>query len=188
MANVSESTLALLDASASGDESAQERLVALVYDEMRRIAANHLRRERPDHTLQPTALVHEAYLRLVGQTRVEWQGREHFLGVAAQTIRRVLVDHARKRARLKRGATPQRISLSEADRLSGSSTVDFSALDDALTALEALDPQKGRVVALRYFGGLGISETARLLSISTATVERDWRFAKAFLQRELARS
>jgi RNA polymerase sigma-70 factor, ECF subfamily len=188
LASVPENTIALLNASSAGDAPSHQRLMALVYDELRRIAANHLRRERPGHTLQPTALVHEAYLRLVGQTRVEWQGREHFLGVAAQMMRRVLVDHARRRGRIKRGAAPPRISLSEADRLNISATVDFAALDDALTALESLDAHKSRVVELRYFGGLSIEETARILGVSTATVERDWRFAKAFLHRELAKN
>jgi RNA polymerase sigma-70 factor (ECF subfamily) len=181
-------TIDLLNASSAGDAPAHERLVGLVYDELRRIAGNHLRRERPGHSLQPTALVHEAYLRLLGQERVEWQGREHFLGVAAQMMRRVLVDHARRRGRVKRGGAPPKISLSEAERLNPAAMVDFSALDEALTALGSLDAQKSRVVELRYFGGLSIEETARVLQVSTATVERDWRFARAFLHRELARN
>ncbi|HLJ46079.1 MAG TPA: sigma-70 family RNA polymerase sigma factor [Bryobacteraceae bacterium] len=177
-----------MSASSAGDIPSREQLLALVYDELRRIAANHLRAERPGHTLQPTALVHEAYLRLIGQAQVDWQGREHFLGIAAQMMRRVLIDHARGRGRLKRGAGAPRISLSEADRLATTATVDFELLDDALNALEALDAHKSRVVELRYFGGLSIAETARVLQVSTATVERDWRFARAFLHRELSRN
>jgi RNA polymerase sigma-70 factor (ECF subfamily) len=176
----------LLAASSSGDASARDQLVSLVYNELRRLAQNYLRRERLDHTLQATALVHEAYLRLIGQTQVPWRNREHFLGVAAQMMRRVLVDHSRGRGRAKRGADRRKISMSGLERLPAADQVDFSALDDALKALETLDVQKGRVVELRYFGGLSIQETARVLNISTATVERDWRFARAFLQNELA--
>lgn len=176
----------LLDASSDGDLKAHEQLVSTVYAELRRLARNYLRRERADHTLQPTALVHEAYLRLLGQTQVEWRNREHFLGVAAQMMRRVLVDHARGRGRMKRGADRQMVSLSGIESMRTNAAVDFSALDDALKALESLDEQKGRVVELRYFAGLSIEETARALQVSTATVERDWRFARAFLHRELA--
>ena len=181
----SESVTELLTASSNGIAPAHERLVALIYDELRRLARNYLRRERPDHSLQATALVHEAYMRLAGQDQAAWRNREHFLGVAAQMMRRVLVDHARGRGRAKRGADRRKISLSGLDRLAATAAVDFSALDAALTALEALDAQKGRVVELRYFGGLSIQETARVLKISTSTVERDWRFARAFLQQEL---
>jgi RNA polymerase sigma-70 factor (ECF subfamily) len=180
-----ESVTELLTASSNGITPAHERLVALIYDELRRLARNYLRRERPDHSLQATALVHEAYVRLAGQDQAAWRNREHFLGVAAQMMRRVLVDHARGRGRAKRGADRRKISLSGLDRLAATAAVDFSALDAALTALEALDAQKGRVVELRYFGGLSIQETARVLKISTSTVERDWRFARAFLQQEL---
>jgi RNA polymerase sigma-70 factor (ECF subfamily) len=176
----------LLDASSAGDSKAHERLVAMVYGELRRLARNYLRRERPDHTLQPTALVHEAYLRLIGQSRIQWRNREHLLGVAAQMMRRVLVDHARGRGRLKRGPERHMVSLSGIEKIGTNAAVDFSALDDALTALESLDRQKGRVVELRYFAGLSIEETARALQVSTSTVERDWRFARAFLHRELA--
>jgi RNA polymerase sigma-70 factor, ECF subfamily len=176
----------LLAASSSGDASARDQLVSLVYEELRGLAQNYLRRERLDHTLQATALVHEAYLRLIGQTQVPWRNREHFLGVAAQMMRRVLVDYARGRGRAKRGADRRKISLSGLERWKAAAEVDFSALDDALMALETLDAQKGRVVELRYFGGLSIQETARVLMVSTATVEREWRFARAFLQRELA--
>jgi RNA polymerase sigma-70 factor (ECF subfamily) len=182
----SESVTELLIASSTGITPAHERLVALIYDELRRLARNYLRRERPDHSLQATALVHEAYVRLVGQDRVAWRNREHFLGVAAQMMRRVLVDHARGRGRAKRGADRHKISLSGLDRVASSAALDFSALDDALSALETLDVQKARIVELRYFGGLSIQETARVLKISTATVEREWRFARAFLQKELA--
>ncbi len=181
-----ENTAALLSASSSGNLPAREQLLTLVYDELRRLAHYQLRRERPDHTLQATALVHEAYLRLIGQSRVSWRNREHFLGVAAQMMRRVLVDYARGRGRAKRGADLRRISLSGLEHMAATAAVDFSVLDDALTALETLDARKGRIVELRYFGGLSIEETARVLEISTATVEREWRFVRAFLQRELA--
>jgi RNA polymerase sigma-70 factor (ECF subfamily) len=176
----------ILGASSAGDLKAREQLVSMVYGELRRLAGNYLRRERSDHTLQPTALVHEAYLRLVGQSQIQWRNREHFLGVAAQMMRRVLVDHARGRGRMKRGADKQMVSLSGIESMRSNATVDFSALDDALKALESLDQQKGRVVELRYFAGLSIEETARVLQVSTSTVERDWRFARAFLHRELA--
>jgi RNA polymerase sigma-70 factor, ECF subfamily len=176
----------LLMESVNGSPPAQEQLVGLVYDELRRLARNYLRRERPDHTLQATALVHEAYLRLVGQHQVSWQNREHLLGVAAQMMRRVLVDHARSRGREKRGADRRRISLTGLEDLQAQPLVDIEALDSALTALEILDARKVRVVELRYFGSLSVPETARLLRVSIATVEREWRFARAFLQNELA--
>ena len=187
MSVLTEDTPALLSASSKGDAPAVARLTELVYAEMRRIAANFLHRERAGHTLQPTALVHETYLRLLGQTQVDWQSREHFLSVAARMMRRILIDYSRGRKRLKRGAEV-RLSLSEAERFNVTGAIDFTALDEALSALESLDAHKSRVVELRYFAGLTIDETARVLNISTATVERDWRFAKAFLHRELAQT
>jgi RNA polymerase sigma factor (TIGR02999 family) len=159
----------------------------LVYDELRRLADHYLRQERPDHTLQPTALVHEAYLRLVDQSRVEWQNRAHFLGVAAQLMRRILVDHARRHHALKRGGFRQKLSLDEAVDYSQTPDVDLVALDDALNALEQFDERQSRIVELRFFGGLTIEETAEALSVSPATVKVDWNMAKAWLRQEISR-
>jgi len=166
-------------------DEARARLMPLVYNELRRLAQAHLRRERPDHTLQPTALVHEAYLRLVDQSRVEWQGRAHFYGVAAQMMRRVLIDHARARASEKRGGGGRRLSLDEAAELPEERADELLALDEALVRLAGVDERKSRVVELRFFGGLSVAETARVLGVHTATVERDWVVAKAWLYREI---
>ena len=179
-------TKLLLDLS-GGDRSAVDLLLPVIYDELRRLAANYLRRERPDHTLQPTALVHEAYLHLVDQTRVNWQNRAHFFGVAAQIMRRLLIDHARKHNAEKRGQDYEKLSLDEnIDRLVERSE-DLIALDDALNALAAFDEQKARLVELRYFGGLSIEETADVLGVTPTTVKRHWRLAKAWLYGELQR-
>ncbi len=176
----------LLEAWSNGDESARDALMIVVYAELRRLADSYLRRERPDHTLQPTALVHEAYLRLSGQDHTRWQNREQFFGVAAEMMRRILVDHARRANRHKRGGTEAyKLSLSEADRLTTDSDVDLVMLDEALNKLAAIDEKRSRLVELRFFGGLTISETAKILNISTATAERDWRVARAFLRREI---
>jgi len=169
----------------SGDD-ARARLMPLVYDELRRLAQSYLRRERPDHTLQPTALVHEAYLRLVDQSRVEWRNRVHFYGVAAQMMRRILIDHARAHASEKRSGGARRLSLDEAAVLPEERAADLVALDDALKLLADKDERKSRVVELRFFGGLSVEETAEALGLHTATVERDWRFAKMWLHRELS--
>jgi RNA polymerase sigma factor (TIGR02999 family) len=168
-----------------GDEEARERLMALVYDELRRKAAAYLRRERGGHTLQPTALVHEAYLRLLAQDRVEWQNRAHFLAIAASMMRRVLMDHGRRQKAKKRGGPAARVTLD--DRLAPSMPreLDLLALDEALDALAALDEQKARIVELRAFGGLEVEETAAVLGISPATVKRHWAFALAWLQQRL---
>jgi RNA polymerase sigma factor (TIGR02999 family) len=176
----------------NGDRNAVDLLLPVIYDELRKLAANYLRRERPDHTLQPTALVHEAYLRLVDQTRVNWQNRAHFFGVAAQIMRRLLVDHARKHNAEKRGQDFQKLSLDEnIDRAVERST-ELIALDDALKALDAalkalaaFDEQKARMVELRYFGGLSIEETADVLGVTPTTIKRHWRLAKAFLYGEM---
>ncbi|MEW5975943.1 MAG: sigma-70 family RNA polymerase sigma factor [Acidobacteriota bacterium] len=167
-----------------GNREALERLLPLVYNELRRLAKSYLRKERVDHTLQGTALVHEAYLKLIDQRNVRWQNRAHFFGVAAQMIRRILVDHARAHLAAKRGAG-LKLSLDEAEEPSTSGQVDLVDLDDALNRLSALDPQQGQIVELRYFGGLSIEETAEVLHISPATVKRDWSMAKAWLHREL---
>ena len=174
---------ALLRDWSGGDREALERLMPIVYGELKRLASSYLRSERPDHTLQPTALVHEAYLRLQGQRSVVWSNRAHFFGIAARIMRRILVDHARRRRAAKRDAAALRVTLvddSAADR-----APELIALDSALTSLERLDPQQARVVELRYFGGLTVEETAEAAGISTATVKREWRTARAWLRREI---
>jgi RNA polymerase sigma factor (TIGR02999 family) len=170
----------------NGRSGALQDLLPLVYGELRRLAARRLRRERPDHTLQPTALVHEAYIRLVDQRRVRWQNRAHFYGVAAHVMRRILVDRARARGADKRGAGWQRVTLVGDKTPNGSRDVDVLALDDALQRLAALDPQQERIVELRYFGGLTLDETAEVIGISTATVKREWAIARAWLRAELS--
>ncbi|MGB8510353.1 MAG: sigma-70 family RNA polymerase sigma factor [Pyrinomonadaceae bacterium] len=175
----------ILQEMSGGDKDAPARLMPLVYDELRRLANHYLRQERPDHTLQPTALVHEAYLKLIDQTRVDWQNRAHFFGVAAQSMRRILVDHARRHQASKRGGPQQKLSLDEAVNHAQTRDVDLVRLDDALHALAALDARQSRVVELRFFGGLTIEETAEALGISPATVKADWSMAKAWLRREI---
>lgn len=176
----------LLAKLSGGDRSALDDLLPLVYDELRRLADRYLRRERSDHTLQATALVNEAYLRLVDQN-VPWQNRAHFFGVAAEMMRRILVDYARERKAAKRGSGGIKLSLDEAINMSDERATDLIALDEALTALAQFDPQKSRIVELRFFAGLSIEETARVLGIGTATVIRQWRMAKAWLYHEVSR-
>ena len=178
----------LLNAWQRGDAGARDRLFVLVYEELRRRAAAHLRRERRDHTLRPTALVHEAYLRLMGQDRAQWQGRSQFFAIASETMRRVLVDHARERKAAKRGGTAVRVVLEEDLASTDAREVDLIALDTALDELAGLDPRQSRVVELRFFGGLGTAEIADVLDVSRATVDRDWRFARTWLYRRLAAS
>jgi len=178
----------LLLAWTGGNRSALDELLPLVYGELRRLAQSYLQRERVGHTLQATALVHEAYLRLVDQKRVQWQNRAQFFGVAAQMIRRILVDYARGKKAAKRGSDVVTMVLDEAIATPEQKDVDMVSLDDALQALEQMDPQQGRIVELRYFGGLSIEETAHALGISPATVKRDWAVARAFLFRELSRN
>jgi RNA polymerase sigma factor (TIGR02999 family) len=168
-----------------GDQGARESLIPLVYDELRRLARRHLRRERPDHTLQSAALVNEAYLRLIRQDQPQWQNRAHFFGVAAQLMRHILVDHARNRAAAKRGAGVPRLVLDPEVALPQEREVNLVALDDALNQLALLDPQQSRVVELRFFGGLSIEETSVVLGVSPATVKREWATARAWLQREM---
>ncbi len=179
----------LLRAWSDGDEQVGEQLLRAVYAELRRQAARAMRRESPDHTLQPTALVHEAYLRLVDQRRVEWRDRAHFFAVAAQLMRRILVDHARGRLSAKRGGGLQRISLGEGGLAAADGDADqeadILALHEAIERLAALDPGQARLIELRYFGGLTIEETAVTLRISPATVKREWAVARAWLRREL---
>jgi RNA polymerase sigma factor (TIGR02999 family) len=171
----------------SGDRTAVDQLMPLVYDELRRIAAAHLRRERPGHTLQSTALVHEAYMRLIDQRNVEWRNRAQFFALASRMIRRILVDHARGSNAVKRGAGVPKLSLDEAIEVSGGRDLDLVALDDALEGLAKVDPEQSRLVELRYFGGLTIDETAEVMQTSAATVSREWSSARAWLFRELSR-
>ena len=175
----------LLVAWSGGRREALDDLLPLVYDELRRLAARYLRHEPLDHTLQPTALVHEAYMRLVDQRRVRWRNRAHFYGVAAQMMRRILVDHARAHKAEKRGAGWERVPLIEDEMPGGTGAVDVLALDEALERLAALDPQQERIVELRYFGGLTIDEVAEVVGLSAATVVREWTIAKAWLRSEL---
>ena len=169
-----------------GDNEALDKLVPLVYEELRRQAARYLRHERVGHTLQTTALIHEAYLRLVDQKNVHWQNRAHFFGIAAQMMRRILVDHARTKKRAKRGGSDIRVSISEATLKTPGQDLDIVALDEALERLAEIDQQQSRIVELRFFSGLTVAETAEVLSISTATVKRDWSMAKAWLHREIS--
>jgi RNA polymerase sigma factor (TIGR02999 family) len=177
----------ILQEVSGGDRDAPARLMPLVYDELRRLADHYLRQERPDHTLQPTALVHEAYLKLVDQTRVDWQNRAHFFGVAAQLMRRILVDHARRHRASKRGGFQQKLALDDAVDYSQPQDLDLVALDDALNALAQMDARQSQIVEMRFFGGLTIEETAEALGISPATVKVDWSMAKAWLRREISR-
>ncbi len=175
----------LLKEWAQGASSALDALTPLVYAELRRLADSYLRSESPGHTLQPTALVHEAYLRLVDRNAPDWQNRSHFYGVAAHLMRQILVDHARTRQATKRGGQAIHLSLEEDLVVSRERDADLVALDEALERLAALEPRKAQVVELRFFGGLSIEEIAKLLDVSDVTVRRDWQFAKAWLLREL---
>jgi RNA polymerase sigma factor (TIGR02999 family) len=176
---------ALLQAWSAGDSTALDRLVPLVHSELRRLARRHMRRERPGHTLQTTALIHEAYLRLVGAQHVEWQSRAHFFGIAARVMRRVLVDFARERGYRKRGGGSCRVTLDESLLIAQAPDADLVALDDGLNALAEVDPRKSRAIELRFFGGLSIEEAALVLDVSPETVKRDCRLAKAWLLRWL---
>lgn len=179
-------TQLLLDWS-QGDQAALDQLMPAVYQELRKIANRYLKSERPDHTLQPTALIHEAYLRLINQSWQPWQSRTHFYGVAAQMMRQILVEHARAHAAAKRGGGGQKISLDDATIFSQERASDLVALDDALCSLAAIDARKCRVMELRYFGGLSMEETAEVLGISVATVGREVRLAQAWLHREMTK-
>src|ERR1700722_773100 len=174
----------LLQAWTGGDQQALDALTPVVYDELRRLARSYMRRERPGHSLQTTALVNEAYIRLVDYKRMQWQNRAHFFAVSAQLMRRILVDHAR-RHNLKRGGDAQQVSLEEAAAVTGGRTTDLVSLDDAMNALARIDPRKMQVVEMRFFGGLSVDEIAEVLKVSTVTVKRDWRTARTWLYREL---
>jgi RNA polymerase sigma factor (TIGR02999 family) len=177
----------LLEASSQGDKEALNKLLPLVYAELRKLAGRYLRRERPDHSLQATALVHEAYLRLINQ-EVSWQNRMHFFGVAAEMMRRILIDNARKHHASKRGSGAVKLALDEALDMADEKAAELIALDEALSRLATFDPQKSKIVELRFFGGLAIEETAAALGLSTATVVRQWKLAKAWLYHEVNRS
>ena len=169
-----------------GDQAALEKLMPLVYSELRRLASNYLRRERAEHTLQPTALVNEAYLKLIDQRNAKWQNRAHFFGISAQLMRRILVDHARQHQAVKRGGSAQqRVSITTVEKLIKEPEIDLLALNEALDELARMDPQQSQIVELKFFGGLSIEEIAEVLGIGHATVERDWKMARAWLRRQL---
>jgi RNA polymerase sigma factor (TIGR02999 family) len=186
MPEAPENVTQLLIGWGQGDKEALDRLVPIVYDELRRQAARYLRRERVGHTLQTTALIHEAYLRLVDQRNVHWQNRAHFFGIAAQLMRRILVDHARTKKRAKRGGSDLRVSLGDVQAVVKGKDLNVVALDEALDRLAEIDEQQSKIVELRFFSGLTVEETAEVLGISTATVKRDWSMAKAWLHREIS--
>lgn len=187
MMPASDTVTKLLQAWRHGDKSALDKLIPLVHDELRRMAQRYMRHERPGHTLQTTALVNEAYLRLADHENMQWQNRAHFFAVAAQAMRRILVDHARSRGYAKRGGGAHRVTLDEAAAIVPEPDPELLALDEALTHLEAIDPRKTRIVELRYFGGLSVEETAEVLELSPVTIMREWNKAKAWLYRELSR-
>jgi RNA polymerase sigma-70 factor, ECF subfamily len=171
----------------AGDRAALDQLLPAVYQELRRIAGNYLRQENPGHTLQPTALVHEAWLRLIDQTRVDWRNRAQFFGVAARMMRRILVDHAKAKHREKRGGDAVKLSLDDLINFSQERAADILALNDALDELTRIDARKSRVVELRFFGGFSVEETAQILEVSPETVMRDWKMAKAWLYQQIRR-
>src|SRR5438309_3896012 len=175
----------LLVAWGNGDEAARDRLMPLVYHELHRLAHQYMNKERPGHTLQTSALVNEAYLRLIDQKQVHWQNRAHFFGIAAQLMRRILVDYARSRRYQKRGGEAQQVELNEAMIVSRERAADVIALDDALKSLAEFDERKSQIVELRFFGGLSIEETAQVLEVSPGTVMRDWTLTKAWLRKAI---
>ena len=177
----------LLKSFSDGNQEALAELIPVVYDELRKLAAYYLRQERSDHTLQATALVHEAYLRLIDQRHVDWKNRNHFFGVAAQLMRRVLLMHAREHLAAKRGGGAQKIPIEETAVFTPAKAEEMVRIDELLTRLAGFDPQQARIVELRFFGGLTVEETADLMALSTATVKRDWAVAKAWLAREMGR-
>jgi RNA polymerase sigma factor (TIGR02999 family) len=185
MSSSEEEVTALLRRWRDGEEAALNKLTPLVYDELHRLAHKYIRRERPGHTLQTTALVNEAYVRLVDQNSVDWQNRAHFFGVAAQVMRHILVDYARQQTAVKRGGGVERFNLDEGLIVSKESAAELVALDEALKALSNLYPRRSKVVELRYFGGLNNKEASEILNVSETTIERDWRFARAWLFREM---
>jgi RNA polymerase sigma factor (TIGR02999 family) len=181
--DVTQALVALSD----GDATALDRLLPMVYDELRRMAERELRRERPDHTLSPTALVHEAYLKLVQLDRISWQGRAHFFGACAKAMRRILISYARMKKAGKRGAGAEHVPVDNVMVAADAPPQDLIALDDALTRLEQLDERQARVVECRFFAGMDVKDTAEALGVSQATIKRDWTAARAWLNRELTR-
>ncbi len=186
--NQSSRVAQLLEAFEPRDRHAEEQLFADVYSELRALASRYLHRERKDHTLQPTALVQEAYLKLVGKTRVDWHGRTHFLAIAAQAMRQILVDHARRHRAAKRGGNLHRVAFDDNLVIESNRNVDLLALDDALTKLTKLAPRQAQMIELRFFGGLSIVEVAKVMGMSKRSVEREWTMVRAWLRRELSRS
>lgn len=182
----SEEVSLLLSNWSDGDAEALDKLIPVVYEELRRLAHHYMRHERAGHTLQTTALVNEAYMRLADYKKMRWQSRAHFFAVAAQVMRRILVEHARSRTYLKRGGGAQKVSIDEAAIVSEGRSAEVIAVDDALKELEAWDSRKGKIVELRFFGGLSIEETAEVLKISPTTVQREWRSAKAWLHNSIS--
>lgn len=185
MATSRHEVTALLRQWRSGDQEALSKLTPLVYDELHRLAHQYISRERPGHTLQTTALVNEAYLRLVGQKDVNWEGRSHFFAVSAQVMRHILVDYARQHTSAKRGGGIQKVELDGEATVTPERATELVALDEAMQALHKLHPRRTRVVELRYFGGMNNQEVSEVLGVSETTIERDWRFAKAWLYREM---
>jgi RNA polymerase sigma factor (TIGR02999 family) len=185
MASDSDTVTRLLLDWSDGNQQALEELLPLIYDELRRLAHNFLYRERPGHTLQTTALVHEAYLKLIDQRDARWQNRAHFFAIAAQAMRRILIDSARKHVAVKRGRGGEKLSLDEAAIISLEPDVNLLALDEALKGLAQIDPQQSRIIELRYFGGLTIEETAEVVNLSPATIKREWTMARAWLHQAL---
>lgn len=177
----------MLERLSGGDDKSAPQLLTLVYDELHDLADGYMRRERSDHTLQPTALVHEAFMKLVDQSRVNWQGKTHFKAVAAQAMRRILIDHARGRNRQKRGEGWRRVSMYDAFQLAENRRLDALVLQDSLEKMRSLDERQARVVEYRIFGGMTAQETARILGVSQRSVERDWKMGQAWLRRELSR-
>lgn len=177
----------LLQQFSAGHRDGVDQLLEVVYAELRRQAARYLRRERKNHTLQPTALVNEAFMKLVDQRNVQWQNRAHFFGVAAQAMRRIVIDHARARRRVKRGGVQRAVTLDEAMIAAESRSIDVLALDEALTRLAGLDERQARIVELRYFAGLSVEETAEVTGLSPATIKREWAMARAWLHAELTK-
>jgi RNA polymerase sigma-70 factor, ECF subfamily len=176
----------IVNAIAAGDRSGADRLFSLLYSALRDLASRYLRGEKPDHTLSPTDLVHEAYIKLIDQTKVEWRGKTHFLAIGAQAMRRILVDHARYKHRAKRGGGRVRIQLNEQVALSPQRDEDLLALDETLVKLAEVDPRQAAIVELRFFGGLNVAEVAEVLGVSKRTVENEWTAVRAWLRRELA--
>jgi RNA polymerase sigma factor (TIGR02999 family) len=188
MAAVSHDVTRLLRDWGNGDRLAADELMPLVYEELRRLAHQYMRRETPGHTLQTTALVNEAFVRLVDQSKIQWESRAHFFGIAARLMRQILVDQARRRNFAKRGGGAIRVSLNEATVMAQEQSVSVVALDDALKILENIDPRKSRIVELRFFAGMSIEETAAALKVSPGTVMREWTFARAWLRKEMSPS